>query len=119
MRKLTYGEIVMVVRSATVADDLKGQIAYVRLSPLHAAERWGLWRQFGTLCGAVLSQKGLPFDPATILDSSNEQLLEAYDWFEKMPKKLYDAWVSAAGEDDIPLKNEATSDPNLSAAEKP
>jgi len=119
-QRITYGkEIELVVREATVHDDLVGQEAVLRLSPKQPMVKYGLWRQFGECCSCCLSAKGLPFDPLTIFGEDDATLLVAYERFDQLPKKLYRAWIGATAGDDLPVLVEPTNDPNLSSAESP
>jgi hypothetical protein len=90
--RFKYGKAEIVVRRATVRDDLHAQIIEARLKEHVAVGEWGHWTLFAELVSQTVSAKGLPFDPTTLLETENGALDAAYNAFLDSDKALKDLW---------------------------
>lgn len=100
--RFKYGKAEVVVRRATVRDDLHAQIIEARLKERVAVGEWGHWTIFAQLCSQTVKAKGLPFDPTTLLESENGALDAAYQAFLDSDKALKDLWQQSCNQANAP-----------------
>lgn len=90
--RFKYGSVEVVVRRATVRDDLHAQIVYAKLTQAEPVGAWGDWKVFSELCSQVVSAKGLAFDPTTLHEAENGTLDAAYTAYLDLDKALKELW---------------------------
>lgn len=101
--RFTYGKAEVVVRRATVRDDLHQQIIEARLKENAAVGAWGHWTLFAQLCSQTERASGLPFDPTTLHETENGALDAAYNAFLDLDKALKDLWLKACTQANAPV----------------
>jgi hypothetical protein len=102
--RFKYGKSEVMVRRATVRDDLHAQIIEGRLKERVALGVWGHWSLFAELCSQTVSAKGLPFDPTTLLEAENGALDAAYNQFLDLDKALKELWQKACNQANAPTE---------------
>jgi predicted GNAT family acetyltransferase len=102
MLKITHRDIEIVIREATVEDEMRGQIIASRVQEPEAEGTRGVWYAFGDLCSHVVSSSGLPFDPLTLHEASAEEANAAYHAYLKLPRALGKLWKQAIDQVDGP-----------------
>lgn len=95
MQKIKYGAVELVVRRATVRDDLNRQVMKAALEDGIADGTFGFWRIFAELCSQTVQATGLPFDPTTLIHADKAALDAAYEQFLDLDKALKDRWTDA------------------------
>lgn len=94
--KFKYGSVEVVVKRATVADDLHAQIINQELRAQSPVGAWGHWDLFGELCSQTIRASGLPFDPVRLHEADRPALKAAYEAFLALDKALKDLWQKTA-----------------------
>lgn len=97
MQKVTYKDLSVTIREATVQDGLTA-LRISRVVSIGAAEtELGFWTTFGTLCAQVdsASTKTLGFDPVGLATADEDTAKAAYQAYLKLPKKFSQRWEAA------------------------
>ncbi len=93
--EIKYGDIEIVLRRATVRDDLNAQnIQRKLLEDVPIGER-GFWQILAEMSAQAVSYKGLPFDPSALISADREPLKSAYECFLDLDKAFKDKVVEA------------------------
>ena len=93
--EVKYEQIEVVLRRATVRDDLNAQNIERKLVEDVPEGTRGYWRILAELASQAVTVKGLPFDPATLLSADKETLKSAYECFLDLDKGFKDKVVNA------------------------
>lgn len=96
MIEVKVGQVTVVVREATIRDDLHAQMIRAKLDIVYANDNnIGYWRLFSDLISCVDRADGLPFDTAQVHDLPDDEVGAAYEAFLALSKKLKDKWIKA------------------------
>jgi hypothetical protein len=95
MLKIKHRDVEIILREATIEDEVRSQIIANRAQELEPDDARGIWNVFGDLCGHVASSSGLPFDPLTLHEASAQEVYAAYHAYVQLPSKLGKLWRQA------------------------
>jgi hypothetical protein len=106
MQQVKCGDIRIAVDAALVRDEMKANVIAQKAQSAYKDTDWGLWSQFGFLCSSVRKSSGLPFNPTTLHEAPDAEVVKAYEAFLDLTKPIKDAWSKAVKTANAPAKGE-------------
>lgn len=94
-QKVSWDGGYLIVRPATVKDELAAEIISIQLRQGYPDGAYGYWDTFAELCSQTVESQGLPFQPEHVRNMDIAQQRQAYDQFMEQPKALRKKWKQA------------------------
>lgn len=107
MFKFTYEGVSVIVRRATVGDELHADIIKTRVLEGIPVGQYGVWDAFSRLCSQTVMSEGLPFNPVGLDGADKTEIDRAYAAYLKLDKELKNRWLRACNEADKPASEDS------------
>lgn len=118
MFKVTYGKgVELVVKRATVGDDLHAQIIREQLTANTNEDR-GYWATFPRLCSQTVKARGLPFNPVGLHTATVDIILNAYRAYLELDREIARRWLAGVEKADEAVDPDLGPEPLPEGVEK-